>query len=101
MLLHCSADINVYNELGYQLFHLAVQKGDTTMTTMFFNHKNTNINERAMDRSRFTALHQAAYNGHLSIVNLYLHRKILISMLKMRKGELLFGVLLYINRINQ
>ena len=70
MLLHCSADINVYNELGYQLFHQAVQKGDTTMTTMLFNHKNTNINERAMDRSRFTALHQSAYNGHLSIVNL-------------------------------
>ncbi|GFF94054.1 hypothetical protein IFM60648_10288 [Aspergillus lentulus] len=72
LLCHMAEGVNAYNYDGYQPLLLAVRRGDSSMVKLLLSHKDIDVNKRGRGRYGFTALHQAAYDGCLSILNMLL-----------------------------
>lgn len=69
MLLCRGATLNIYNYHGYHPPQQAVERKDLSMAKLPLSHEDIKINLKGQSRYRFTALHQAAYDGCLPILN--------------------------------
>ncbi|CEL05840.1 hypothetical protein ASPCAL06953 [Aspergillus calidoustus] len=74
LLLYRGADVNTYDSLGSPLLHLAVRRVDSAMVKLLLRHRFLDVNKVTQGKFSFTALHEAASDGCLSMVNLLLTR---------------------------
>lgn len=72
MLLCHGAEVDTYSYHGYRPLRLAVQRRDLSMVKLLLRREDIKINETGRSGDGFTALHQAAYDGYLPMLNILL-----------------------------